>query len=510
MDDGLRVITNGCIYVKDGVIVSVRKDGDKPPVGFRKAVVIQTGGTIFPGLIELHNHLSYNVLPLWDVPKRYQHRGQWPGTPLYRRDISGPMNVLGRTKGYSAAIVRYVEAKCLLAGVTTSQGISLSSNKGINRFYKGYVRNVEQPIDKSLPKARTSIRDVDPKKVEKFFADLKRTSCMLLHLSEGKGARARKHFLALQRKDESWAINRALAGIHAAALNRTDFGVMGKKNASIVWSPLSNYLLYGDTAEIASAKAEGVNITLGSDWSPSGSRNLLGELKVAAAVSDHLGGLFTKAELVSLVTRNAAKALRWQKSLGTIEAGKLADLVVISRKSGDPYDRLISATEEDVDLVMISGTARAGRAKLMKKLGKITEEVRVGSKVVALNLDPDGADEIVGKLSLADARKLLATGMRKLPELAKTLERSVASFSPKSFREEAETWYIDLDHEDGETVFALFKKTAAALKEPRKRPLSKSVQPMKLDGLTMSGDNGYRARIRRSRNLPNFLKAAFR
>jgi hypothetical protein len=45
----------------------------------RGVAVVDTGGTLFPGLIELHNHLSYNALPLWaPVPKRFMHRGQWP------------------------------------------------------------------------------------------------------------------------------------------------------------------------------------------------------------------------------------------------------------------------------------------------------------------------------------------------------------------------------------------------------------------------------------------------
>ena len=61
----------------------------------RRRSVLETGGTIFPGLIELHNHLSYNALPLWNVPKRYDHRGQWPNHPDYRKLISGPMTVIG-------------------------------------------------------------------------------------------------------------------------------------------------------------------------------------------------------------------------------------------------------------------------------------------------------------------------------------------------------------------------------------------------------------------------------
>ena len=56
----------------------------------------------------------------------------------------------------------------------------------------------------------------------------------------------------------------------------------------MIWSPLSNLLLYGGTAHVDAAREAGVTIGLGSDWSPTGSKNLLGELKVAWLYSQHL------------------------------------------------------------------------------------------------------------------------------------------------------------------------------------------------------------------------------
>jgi hypothetical protein len=70
------------------------------------------------------------------------------------------MNVLGHTPTYVEAVVRYVECKCLLSGVTTSQGISLYGVR-VNKYYRGVVRNVESPTDPRLPAASTKISDVD-------------------------------------------------------------------------------------------------------------------------------------------------------------------------------------------------------------------------------------------------------------------------------------------------------------------------------------------------------------
>ena len=104
-----------------------------------------------------------------------------------------------------APLVRYVECKCLLGGVTTSQGIMLSSNAGVQRFYRGIVRNVEQTDDPDLFEAQGRIADVDAKDARAFLARLKKEdSCFLLHLSEGvtqsgqTDSVARRHFLALQ------------------------------------------------------------------------------------------------------------------------------------------------------------------------------------------------------------------------------------------------------------------------------------------------------------------------
>ena len=156
------------------------------------------------------------------------------------------------------------------------------------------------------------------------------------------------------------------AGIHSAGLLPEDFDVLAAHGGAMVWSPLSNLLLYGATARVDAAKQAGVRIGLGSDWAPSGSKNLLGELKVAWLYSQHmLGGLFGARDLVAMATRDAAAIIKWQKALGTLEPGKRADIVVIDGKQGDPYEALIKAKETSIRLVMINGVARYGVPDLM-------------------------------------------------------------------------------------------------------------------------------------------------
>jgi 5-methylthioadenosine/S-adenosylhomocysteine deaminase len=112
------------------------------------------------------------------------------------------------------------------------------------------------------------------------------------------------------------------------------------------------------------AVKSGVLMGLGSDWAPSGSKNLLGEMKVAWLANQAQGSPFSAQEIVAMATVNAARILTWDQELGTIEPGKRADLLVIAGQQGDDYERLLAARETDISLVLIEGLPRYGLAWL--------------------------------------------------------------------------------------------------------------------------------------------------
>lgn len=515
MDAADTVLKAGFLAIDAGRIVAVLDVKAPLPPGFETAPVIKTQGTLFPGLIELHNHLSYDILRLWDVPKLFTNRDQWNKGEAYRKLITGPMAVLGRTPNYLEAIVRYVECKSFLGGVTTSQGIGLASNAGIKRFYQGYFRNVEQTTEADLPEAGTSIADIEANDAATFLARLERETCMLLHLSEGVDNTARNHFLSLKMASGAWAIAPALAGIHSVALKTEDLDIMQAHGAAVIWSPFSNFLLYGKTADVAGMKARGIRIGLGSDWSPSGSKNLLGELKVARLVSAELGGVFTDKELVSMATREAAKILCWQNSLGSLEPGKRADYLVIGTTSGDPYTGLIKSRESNIKLVAIDGTPRYGLPALMTQFGPVTESLKLGGAKRALNFAAENADPLVGTLTLNESQKRLTDGLKRLKELAIKLENRATRGEVFGIGEETE-WFLDLNHDEPEgialrphlpfgpdaapTGLRASEALMAAI------PLSQLQEPLPLDDLTVASDPTFLARVAGQKNLPDYIK----
>ena len=533
MDDEFHVLPDAVLYIAKGRIVAAQPRAQAPPAGFEATPLVPTGGTLFPGLIELHNHLAYNALPLWSpVPRLYQDRGQWPTHPDYRKLISGPMTVIGEHRDASgrpallAPLVRYVECKCLLGGCTTSQGIMLNSNAGVQRFFRGVLRNVENTDAADLSDADARIADVDARDARKFLARLgKEHSCFLLHLSEGvtrpgqTDSTARRHFLALEVAPGEWAINDTFTGIHAAGLLPQDFDVLHQHGGSMVWSPLSNLLLYGDTARVDAAREAHVPIGLGSDWSPSGSKNLLGELKVAWLYSHHvLHDLFSPRDIVAMVTRDAAAILKWQGAIGTLEPGRHADLCVIDGDDGDPYDALIHARETQIRLVMIEGVARYGVPDLMHALHADGEAFQVGGQARTLFLEDDGGDPDVAAVSLSVATTALARALQALPDLARELEAPKAAHATRLVLDRARrpTWSLALDEiqDDGVDLRprlpydgpADFTGPRIAAARASSKPLSELLQPIALDPLTVADDPEFLHRIAAEPNVPAAIR----
>ena len=430
LDAAATIVDPGVVYCRDGSIVAVQPTSASAPPGFENVAVTQTRGIVLPGMIELHNHLPYDVLSLWQVPKAYTNRDQWSAetNPDYHRLVTGPMRILGSDPNLVPAIVRYVEVRALLGGTTTSQGITLAKSAIISHF-RGLVRNVESTHDTQLKPAATHSADIDSTDAEHFLARISGSQKLILHLSEGIDAHAHDAFAALHLPDGRWAITDNLIGIHCVALTAQDFTTFGQHGGSMVWSPLSNLLLYGQTANLGAALAAGVPVALGSDWAPSGSKNLLGELKVAQAVAPTVGATLTALDLVRMVTTAPATMLGWDNHLGALEPGKRADLVVLDGQAGDPYQQLISATEADFHLVMINGTPRVGTPGLMKSLvpalnttgTNASEPLRIAGRDRLLNLAQVTADPAVAEISVKESLDRLAQALKDLPHAAPAL-----------------------------------------------------------------------------------------
>ncbi|HEX8065081.1 MAG TPA: amidohydrolase family protein [Thermoleophilaceae bacterium] len=400
MDERQPELDDGAMYVdRDGVIQAVQPAGDKAPPGFEDANAVEADGFVFPGLIDLHNHVAYNCLPLWSSAARppdkpWDTRDQWPGASDYKGDISLPTNAICHADG--KAVLKYVETKAVVGGVTGIQG----SAKTKGATFEGWmVRNVE--YDTFRTGKRTVNQSVRPiadkagwKQVRKCvdqpgFSEAKQRedvgNAFLYHLCEGKpeGEDLERFLKDYRGMRDHGCLAGRFVGIHSTALRGQELKEWHRstKEAALVWSPFSNLWLYGDTTDVVAAREAGVTVCLGADWSPSGSRNLLGELKVADLYNGRLkkADRFTDEALCRMATSNPADALGWDRRLGRLKKGLHADFVIVSRRAGGPYRALIESTEGDVELVAINGYPMYGTRELMKAGAAVNPEpVNVG------------------------------------------------------------------------------------------------------------------------------------
>jgi 5-methylthioadenosine/S-adenosylhomocysteine deaminase len=425
MDDHFRVHDDARLVVDGGRIARIVTGHAALPAGYRTARLVDVEGTIYPGLIDLHNHYVYNVLPFWPVLKAWNNRTEWARDPAYGAEVSLPIHVLVSSPRASRAIVRYVEAKALIGGTTTGQGIRTQVRGGA-RLFRGAMRNAEETNDPRLPEAGTRVPNLGRRAVDfaAFAASLVRRGnaggAYFYHLAEGTNPLARRTFTDLRDHD---LLRPSLAGIHALALEAEDLARLATAGSRLVWSPFSNLLLYGKTLDLGALADSKAVFSIGSDWSPTGGKNLLEELKVARFEVVSQGGPFAPRDLVAAVTGQPAKVLGWQGQVGTLAAGALADLLVLPGTTGDPYDRLIDAVEADVRLVVTHGIARYGNRSLVQALtpaGQRVERWRHAGleQGFQLRAPQSGMDD----LSFADARDFLAAAARDLPAFRESIE----------------------------------------------------------------------------------------
>jgi 5-methylthioadenosine/S-adenosylhomocysteine deaminase len=365
VDSDRRVHARGAVYVHDGVIEAVQPETTPPPSGFGSARRVRTGGLITPGLIDLHNHLAYNTLPLWiGRDAAYKTRYQWPGAPTYQSDVSNPAQALGIAA--PAAALRYAEVKAVVGGVTAIQG-----SPPVTRAFPGWmVRNVEKEAIGVKKPIFQSVLPATPEQLDATGGRMAQGRSFIYHLGEGVDPALRNEFTLLH---DHGCVGDGLIGIHSTALTAADYGRWrAAGGGAIVWSPFSNLWLYGGTTDVLAARAAGLRVCLGSDWTPSGTRNVLGELKIAATWNEQaLGAALSDADLVEMATANPGDTLAraWGAQVGRLVPGALADVAVFANVDTDPWRTVLRATERHVRLVIVGGRPAYGNLSLLEAAG---------------------------------------------------------------------------------------------------------------------------------------------
>jgi cytosine/adenosine deaminase-related metal-dependent hydrolase len=376
-------VFDGAVWIgDDGVIAAVTRGGAAGPGGFDAAPVVDVGdgAVIHPGLVDLHSHVAYNSLPLWTDPgqtKAYAHHDSWPGEPTYGPAVSWPSwTLLDRAP---ETLLAYVQVRALAGGTTAIQGWPGMSRLPTNRLVRSVDNDQVGPIDDPI-RVATLTENVAKLTQNKRAELLRGGRSFVYHCSEGqRDSVVVREFEALATVG---CLQPGLAAVHCCALERSHFERWrdaadvppgsGEPAGTVVWSPLSNLWLYGSTTDVPAARSARIAVCLGTDWGPSGTKNLLGEMKVARLWADHEGWDLSDHDLVAMVTANPGDALAraWRQPVGRLVEGGLGDLVVVARRRDDEWTNLVRARERDVQLVVVAGRAVYGSRARMDAAGQ--------------------------------------------------------------------------------------------------------------------------------------------
>jgi 5-methylthioadenosine/S-adenosylhomocysteine deaminase len=386
------IVENGTILVEQGKIASVGARVDLPP----NVTVIDTHGVIAPGLIDLHNHLTYNVFPRWHPTEEFGNRYDWQQKPIYKTLIESPHAAMA-ADGLECEMERYAEVKAVSEGETAAVG-SLT-----DPCSAGLLRNLdteaEWQVAYNVFPLQMTESELGPIRQQLANHQL---HAFLIHLNEGghEDASAAREFAMLKGRE---LLIPGVALIHGVALQPEMFTEMAAHGVNLIWSPRSNLELYGSTVDIAAAKAAKVKIALAPDWSPSGSDGLLAELNYSAAWNEvQEPHPFTDRELVNMATSVAADLIGATDRLGVLQPGHEADLLVL-RPEADPSKHdawwtMSHATAAQVILVTVGGTPVYGDPELLAKWRLASEKLEVCGSAKGLILkgphgQTDAADE---------------------------------------------------------------------------------------------------------------------
>lgn len=314
------------------------------------ATIDLDGYTVFPGLVNAHDHLDLNHYPRSKYREVYANAHEW-GEDMDQRLDSPPFRDL---RDYPIEDRLFIGGiKNLLSGATTVAHHNpphpvLFGPEFPVRVLKNYGWAHSLHFNTEL-EVQTSYR--------KTPADM----LWFIHLAEGRDRIAAGEYRQLKQLG---CVGPNTVIIHGVGLQPDDtIDAFDKNHARLVWCPSTNLFLLGDTVLPQILHAASPTIALGSDSRLTADGDLLDEMRAAH------GQGYTTDFVLLLVTLQAADLLGLQ-DVGTLEPGNHADFIAIRSAAANATDHeaaLIQSGRADIALVVRGGLPRIGDPDLMKQ-----------------------------------------------------------------------------------------------------------------------------------------------
>jgi cytosine/adenosine deaminase-related metal-dependent hydrolase len=390
--------------LRNGIIVNGDQEPKRGSVGVcgdkfhasKSSVILDLKGAscVYPGLINTHDHLQGNYRPAVG-PKPGQFYLNW--LP-WDNDLKASDTFKERSQLTREELYTFSGYKCLFSGVTTV------NDHFPQKFNAAILPTlpIRAILEYGLDHEATSydLKWGDGLEIEHERA-VKNKWPFITHLAEGFDEEAMNgvnYLESIKRLD-----NHCLF-IHCIGFSDEDIEKVAKAGASVSWCGFSNKFMFNVTCKIRKMIQAGVNVTIGTDSSASGTANLLAEIKYDRGLYREMYGEDLPAkQIFRMITLNAAKAFWLDDRIGSLDEGKLADMLVLKGRKEDPYENLVSASMEDIELLTLEGKPIYGELRFMGIFGG--------------ELPPGYTQITVGKRPMfvkGDPAKLYATARKKI------------------------------------------------------------------------------------------------
>lgn len=191
---------------------------------------------------------------------------------------------------------------------------------------------------------------------------------MHIHETEGEIIQelAKHGVRPLERLQRLGLLSPRLLAVHMTQLTSDELQAVAMSGIHIIHCPESNLKLASGLCPLAKLHQAGLNIALGTDSAASNNDlDMLMEMRLAALLAKALAGdasVIPAKQALQMATLNSARALGLEHEIGSLEAGKLADVVAVdlgvleTQPLYDPLSQLVYAAGRDrVSDVWISG-----------------------------------------------------------------------------------------------------------------------------------------------------------
>lgn len=370
---------------------------------------------LLPGLINCHTHTSMSLLrgyaddlPLMDWLQNYiwPVEAQWvseefvyDGTQLaIVESIRSGVTCFNEMYFFPDQAAR----ACIEADIRASIGLIIID------FPTVWASNANEYLDKAqivhddlrqhplitttyAPHAPYTVSDEPLKKIQMFAEELDIPIHMHVHETAHEVEESIKQYgkRPLARLQDLGLLSPRLHAVHMTQLTAEEIELCQQHGVSIVHCPESNMKLASGYCEVEKLRLANINVALGTDGAASNNDlDMMGEMRSAALLGKavaHNAAAVPAHSVLRMATLNGAKALGLDAKIGSLEVGKMADIIAIDLNEIEtqPVYNPISTIVYSANRHNVSDVWVAGKLLLKDKQLTTLDEAPIRTKAAA-------------------------------------------------------------------------------------------------------------------------------